>query len=53
MMRRTMNHLYYGDNLDVLCCYIKDESVDLVYLASSFTASSNPPAALTFIAPRG
>ncbi|HXU20396.1 MAG TPA: hypothetical protein VN788_07430 [Verrucomicrobiae bacterium] len=27
-----MNQLYYGDNLDVLRRYIKDESVDLVYL---------------------
>lgn len=27
-----MNTLYYGDNLDSLRRYIKDESVDLVYL---------------------
>src|SRR5450759_3696487 len=27
-----MNGLYYGDNLDVLRRYVKDESVDLVYL---------------------
>ena len=26
------NHLYYGDNLQVLREHIKDESVDLVYL---------------------
>ena len=26
------NVLYYGDNLDLLRRYIKDESVDLVYL---------------------
>jgi hypothetical protein len=25
-----MNTLYYGDNLDILRRYIKDESVDLV-----------------------
>ena len=27
-----MNTLYYGDNLNILRRYIKDESVDLVYL---------------------
>ena len=27
-----MNTLYYGDNLDILRRYIKDESVDLIYL---------------------
>ena len=27
-----MNQLYYGDNLDVLRRYVKDETVDLVYL---------------------
>jgi site-specific DNA-methyltransferase (adenine-specific) len=27
-----MATLYYGDNLDILKRYIKDESVDLVYL---------------------
>ncbi|HEY5297771.1 MAG TPA: hypothetical protein VIK59_07585 [Verrucomicrobiae bacterium] len=27
-----MGTLYYGDNLDILQRYIKDESVDLVYL---------------------
>jgi DNA modification methylase len=26
------NVLYYGDNIDILPRYIKDESVDLVYL---------------------
>jgi site-specific DNA-methyltransferase (adenine-specific) len=26
------NTLYYGDNLDILRRYIKDETVDLVYL---------------------
>ena len=29
---QNMNKLYYGDNLDVLRRYVKDESVDLVYL---------------------
>lgn len=32
------NHLYYGDNLDVLRRYIKDESVDLVYLDPPFNS---------------
>jgi hypothetical protein len=27
------NVLYYGDNLEILRRYIKDDSVDLVYLA--------------------
>jgi len=27
-----MNTLYYGDNLNILREYIKDESVDLIYL---------------------
>jgi len=32
------NQLYYGDNLDVLTRYIKDESVDLVYLDPPFNS---------------
>ena len=28
-----MGTLYYGDNLDILRRYLKDETVDLVYLA--------------------
>ena len=31
-----MNILYYGDNLDILRRYIKDESVDLIYLDPPF-----------------
>jgi len=27
-----MGTLYYGDNLEILRRYLKDESVDLVYL---------------------
>jgi len=34
-----MNQLYYGDNLDVLRRYIKDESVDLVYLDPPFKSN--------------
>jgi len=30
---RMGNHLYYGDNLDILRNNIADESVDLVYAA--------------------
>jgi len=33
------NLLYYGDNLDVLRRYVKDESVDLVYLDPPFNSS--------------
>jgi 16S rRNA G966 N2-methylase RsmD len=31
-----MNTLYYGDNLDILRRYIKDETVDLIYLDPPF-----------------
>ena len=34
------NTLYYGDNLDVLRRYIKDESVDLVYLDPPFNSNA-------------
>ena len=36
-----MNTLYYGDNLDILQRYIKDESVDLVYLDPPFNSNAN------------
>ena len=36
-----MNTLYYGDNLDVLRRYIKDESVDLVYLGQPFKSNQD------------
>ena len=32
------NRLYYGDNLDILRRYIKDESVDLVSLDPPFNS---------------
>ncbi len=35
------NTLYYGDNLDVLRHYIRDESVDLVYLDPPFNSNAN------------
>jgi DNA modification methylase len=34
------NRLYYGDNLDVLRRYIKDESVDLIYLDPPFNSNA-------------
>jgi len=38
----TQNTLYYGDNLDILRkSYIKDESVDLVYLDPPFKSNQN------------
>jgi len=33
-----MNSLYYGDNLNVLREYIKDESIDLIYLDPPFNS---------------
>jgi len=36
-----VNQLYYGDNLDILKRYIKDESVDLVYLDPPFKSSQD------------
>ena len=35
------NHLYYGDNLDVLRRYVASESVDLVYLDPPFNSNAN------------
>jgi 16S rRNA G966 N2-methylase RsmD len=32
------NQLYYGDNYEVLQRYVKDESVDLVYLDPPFNS---------------
>jgi DNA modification methylase len=34
------NCLYYGDNLDILRRYIKDESVDLIYLDPPFNSKA-------------
>ena len=36
-----MGILYYGDNLEILKRYIKDESVDLVYLDPPFNSAQN------------
>jgi len=35
------NTLYYGDNLDILQRYVKDESIDLVYLDPPFKSNQN------------
>ncbi len=35
------NKLYYGDNLNILRDYIKDESVDLIYLDPPFNSKAN------------
>jgi len=35
------NLLYYGDNLDILRRYIKDETVDLIYLDPPFNSQQN------------
>jgi DNA modification methylase len=37
-MASEKNKLYYGDNLDVLKLYVKDESVDLIYLDPPFNS---------------
>src|ERR1035437_8306934 len=36
-----MNTLYYGDNLDILRRYVKDETVDLVYLDPPFKSNQD------------
>ena len=35
------NTLYYGDNLDILRRYVKDESVDLIYLDPPFKSNQD------------
>lgn len=42
-----MNHLYYGDNLDILRRFIKDESVDLIYLDPPFNSKRDYNAVFT------
>jgi 16S rRNA G966 N2-methylase RsmD len=36
------NKLYYGDNLDLLRRYVRDESVDLMYLDPPFQQPPRP-----------
>src|SRR2546426_7775157 len=40
-MPKPENTLYYGDNLDVLKRYIKDETVDLIYLDPPFKSNQD------------
>ena len=35
-----MNKLFYGDNLDILQRYVKDETVDLIYLDPPFNSNA-------------
>lgn len=35
------NHLYYGDNLQVLRKHVADESIDLIYLDPPFNSNAN------------
>ena len=37
----NMNHLYYGDNLDNLRKYVRDETVDLCYIDPPFNSKRN------------
>ncbi|MFH1337349.1 MAG: DNA methyltransferase [Nanoarchaeota archaeon] len=37
----AQNFLYYGDNLDILRRYIRDETVDLIYLDPPFKSNQN------------
>lgn len=41
MRNRPVNHLYYGDNLDVLREHVPTDSVDLVYLDPPFNSNAN------------
>lgn len=41
MKENFNNVLYYGDNLDILRRYIKDETVDLIYLDPPFNSNTN------------
>jgi 16S rRNA G966 N2-methylase RsmD len=36
-----MGTLYYGDNVEILRRYLKDETVDLVYLDPPFNSAQN------------
>lgn len=41
MSMSDLNTLYYGDNLDILKRYIKDETVDLIYLDPPFNSRAS------------
>lgn len=40
-MKQPANKLFYGDNLDVLRKYIKDETIDLCYIDPPFNSKRN------------
>jgi DNA modification methylase len=40
-MADLKNTLYYGDNLDILRRYVKDKTVDLIYLDPPFNSNAN------------
>src|SRR5580693_3919018 len=40
-LSKSANTLYYGDNLDSLRQYIKDETVDLCYIDPPFNSKRN------------
>jgi DNA modification methylase len=37
----AQNHLYYGDNIEILRKYIKDETIDLCYIDPPFNSKRN------------
>ena len=41
MTESSKNQLYYGDNLDIIRRYVKNETVDLVYLDPPFNSNAN------------
>ena len=41
VLAESRNRLYYGDNLDVLRKFVKDESVDLCYIDPPFNSKKN------------
>jgi len=41
MAEGSTNTLYYGDNLDILRRYIKDETIDLIYLDPPFNSNQS------------
>jgi len=40
-MKKIINQLYYGDNLEIMQKYIADESVDLCYIDPPFNSGRN------------
>ena len=41
MKKTEIRNLYYGDNLEVLRKYIKDDSIDLCYIDPPFNSKRN------------